>query len=449
VTAAPHVAAGDVAAGDIAAGVATTPRAPTRNWSGNVVFRASRSHRPSSVAELQSVVAGASRLRAVGTAHSFNRIADTTADLVSVGGLPPVLEIDSRQRRVRVSAGTRYGELVGPLHDAGLALPNLGSLPHISIGGACATGTHGSGVHNGTLASAVSALELVTADGSLIRLSRADDPEVFDGAVIALGGLGVVTVLELDLQPSFDVRQHVYDDLPHATVQERYDEIVRAGYSVSLFSDWRDPQVHTAWRKLRTDAADADDAPDTWFGAELADGPRHPIPGMAGDTCTEQLGVPGPWHTRLPHFRLEYTPSSGQELQSEWFVRREDAVTALELLADLREQVAQVLLIGELRTIAADPLWLSPSAGRDTAALHFTWVLDEAAVVPVVRAVDDRLAELGARPHWGKVLTATPDRVRGLYDRYADFEALLRTYDPAGKLRNELLEAYFPGAREP
>jgi xylitol oxidase len=423
------------------------PTALLGNWSGNVVYRAEHSRRPSSVAELQSVVAAAERLRAVGTGHSFNRIADTTGDLVSVAGLPPVLDVDADRRSVRVSAGTRYGELVGPLHAAGFALPNLGSLPHISIGGACSTGTHGSGVHNGTLASSVSAVELVTADGSLVRLSRADDPAVFDGAVIALGGLGVVTVLELDVQPTFDLRQYVYDDLPHATVRERYEEVVSAGYSVSLFSDWRAPQVHTAWRKLRTDAPDAVDAPDTWFGAGLADGPRHPIPGMAGDTCTEQLGVPGPWHARLPHFRLEYTPSSGQELQSEWFVRREDAVAALDLLADLREQVAEVLLIGELRTLAAEPLWMSPSAGRDTAALHFTWVLDEAAVVPVVRAIDDRLAELGARPHWAKVMTTPPERLRDLYHRYADFEALLRAYDPAGKLRNELLDEYFPGAR--
>ena len=429
------------------AGDVTTAIAPVRNWSGNVAFRAERSHRPSSVAELQSVVAGAERLRAVGTAHSFNRIADTTADLVSVAGLPPVLDIDVDRRCVRVSAGTRYGELVGPLHDAGFALPNLGSLPHISVGGACATGTHGSGVGNGTLASAVRALELVTADGSLVRLSRAEDPEVFDGAVVALGGLGVVTVLELDLQPTFDLRQYVYEPLPHATVREQYDAVVSAGYSVSLFSDWRSPQSHSVWRKLRTDGPDADDAPDTWFGAGLADGPRHPVPGMAGDTCTEQLGVPGPWSARLPHFRLEYTPSKGEELQSEWFVRRADAVAALDLLADLRARVAGVLVISELRTIAADPLWLSPSAGRDTAALHFTWVLDEAAVVPVVRAVDERLAEIGARPHWGKVLTTPPQRVREQYDRYADAEALLRAYDTGGKLRNEMLDEYFPGAR--
>jgi xylitol oxidase len=399
------------------------------------------------VAELQSVVAGAQRLRAVGTAHSFNRIADTAADQVSVAGLPPVLDVDADRRCVRVSAGTRYGELVGPLHAAGFALPNLGSLPHISVGGACATGTHGSGVSHGTLASSVSALELVTADGSLVRLSRDSDPDVFDGAVVSLGGLGVVTVLELDLQPAFDVRQYVYDGLPHAALREKYDQILSAGYSVSAFSDWRSPQAHSVWRKLRTDAPDADDAPDSWYGAELADGPRHPLPGMAGDTCTEQLGVPGPWHARLPHFRLEYTPSNGEELQSEWFVRREDAVAALDLLADLWEDVAAVLLIGELRTIAADPLWLSPSAGRDTAALHFTWVLDEAAVVPVVRAIDERLAELGARPHWGKVLTTPPERLRERYAHYADFETLLRRYDPTGKLRNELLDRYFPGAR--
>ena len=418
-----------------------------RNWAGNLAYSARRLLEPTSLDELRRDVAGSARMRPLGTRHSFSAVADTSGDLVSVAALPRRLEIDPGARTVTVSAGLRYGEIAPALHAAGFALPNLGSLPHISIGGACATGTHGSGVCHGTLASAVSALELVTADGSLVRLSRAADPDHFDGAVVALGGLGVVTVLELDLQPTYDVRQYVYDGLPHATLRERYQDILSAGYSVSAFSDWRSPQVHTVWRKLRTDAPDALDAPDTWFDAELADGPRHPIPGMAGDTCTEQLGVPGPWHARLPHFRLEYTPSNGNELQSEWFVRREDAVAALDLLADLREQIAAVLLISELRTIAADPLWLSPSAGRDTAALHFTWVLDEAAVLPVVRAVDERLARLGARPHWGKVLTTPAERLREQYEHYADFEALLRRYDPAGKLRNEMLDEYFPGAR--
>ena len=421
----------------------TTLDAPSlTNWAGNVAFRAERVHRPASLAELQSVVAGARQVRALGTGHSFNRIADTPADLVSVAALPRVLEVDADRQCVRVSAGARYGEVVGALHDAGFALHNLGSLPHISIGGAIATGTHGSGVANGTLASAVSALELVTADGSLRRVARGD--EHFDGSVVALGALGVVHTVELDVQPTYDLRLHVYDGLSLETLTTRLEEVLSSGYSVSVFWDWRSDDALQVWRRL---PADADAAPQEWLGAVAADAPRHPIPGLPGTTCTEQLGAVGPWHARLPHFRLEFTPSSGEELQSEFFVAREDAVAALRALQDVRDRIAPVLQITEIRAIAADPLWLSPSAGRDTVALHFTWVRDEAAVAPVVEAVQERLQPFAARPHWGKVFSTAPEVVRGCYDRYDDFEALVRDADPQGTFRNELLDAYFPGAR--
>jgi xylitol oxidase len=419
---------------------------PLTNWAGNVVFAAAAVRRPTTLADLQRVVARADRVRPLGTGHSFNRIADTCGELVSVADLPRVLDIDSERRRVRVSAGTRYGDLVEPLHEAGLALHNLGSLPHISVGGACSTGTHGSGIGNGTLASAVTALELVTADGDEVRLSRAADPDVFDGCVIALGALGVVTVLELDAQPTFDVRQHVYEGLDLEVLREHFDEVVSAGYSVSLFSDWRSRRIDQVWRKQRIDA-DVSDAPDEWFGATLADGPRHPVPGMPGDIATEQGGRPGPWYARLPHFRLDFTPSSGQELQSEWFVAREHAVAALDALEDLREPIAALLHVAEIRTIAADRVWLSPSAGRDTVALHFTWVHDEPAVRRLVAQLEQRLAPLGARCHWGKVHDLAPDVLAERYDRYADFAALARRYDPAGKLRNDLLERWFPEGR--
>ncbi len=416
------------------------------NWAGNIAFGAARVHRPTSLPQLQRLVRDADRVRALGTGHSFNRIADTDADLVSVADLPRELEVDSARRTVRVSAGTRFGELGGPLHDAGFALHNLGSLPHISIAGAVSTGTHGSGNGNGTLASAVSAVELVTADGDLRRITRADEPDRFDGCVIALGGLGVVVALELDVQPTYHIRQYVYEDLPLPVLHERFDEILGAGCSVSVFTDWRSPRADQVWRRLRVEADETGEAPDEWLGATLADGPRHPIPGMPGSICTEQLGVPGPWHARLPCFRLEFTPSSGDELQSEWFVRREDAVPALHALEPLRERIAAVLQISEIRTIAADRLWLSPSAGRDTAALHFTWVKDEAAVAPVVAMIEERLSPFRARPHWGKVFAMAPETVRARYERYADFEALLRDFDPLGTFRNRMLNTYFAGA---
>ena len=432
----------------------TSPDAPAvlprTNWSGNVAFAPGRAARPTTLDELRTEVAAADRVRALGTGHSFNALAATEGLLVSVAGLPRVVEVDSAAQVVRVSAGTRFGELVGPLHDAGFALHNLGSLPHISVGGAVATGTHGSGVTNGTLASAVRALELVTADGELRRLSRQQDGDRFDGCVVALGALGVVTTVELDVQPAYDVRQHVYERLPRQVLADRLDEVLGAGYSVSVFDDWRGGDVPQVWRRLRVTQDDeggaggAGDAPERWLGATRATGPRHPVPGLSGTVCTEQLGARGPWHARLPYFRLEFTPSSGDELQSEWFLRREDAPDALAALAGLQDAIAPVLHVGELRTIAAEPLWLSPSAGRDTVAVHFTWLRDEVAVLPVVRAVERCLAPFGARPHWAKLFATSAGELRERYDRYDDFVALVRELDPSGVFGNSVLERCFP-----
>ncbi|AVT33599.1 MULTISPECIES: D-arabinono-1,4-lactone oxidase [unclassified Plantactinospora] len=416
---------------------------PLSNWAGNVDFRARRLHRPTSLAELRSLVAGSDRIRALGTAHSFNRIADTTGDLVSVAGLPPVLEIDRAAGTVTVSAALRYGDLVGELDRAGLALHNLGSLPHISVAGACATGTHGSGPGNGNLATAVAALELVTADGELLTLRRGDDD--FLGAVVGLGALGVVTRLTLDLVPAFEIAQYVYDDLPREQLDAHSAEILGGGYSVSLFTDWTGPRINQVWVKRRTDV-DGGAAEPHWYGGTLAAEPRHPVPGMSAVHCTEQLGVPGPWHARLPHFRLEFTPSSGEELQSEYFVPREHLGAAMAALDGIADRIAAVLQISEIRTIAADELWLSPSHRRDSAALHFTWVKETEAVLPVLAAVEERLAPYAPRPHWGKLFGTPPEQLRDRYDRYADFAKLIRRYDPSGKFRNEMLDRYFPAA---
>jgi alditol oxidase len=404
------------------------------NWAGNVTFRARQVRGPSSVDELRAVVAGADRVRALGTGHSFNRIADTDGDLVSVAGLPPTMTIDADARTVTVAGGVRYGELAGHLHEAGFALHNLGSLPHISVAGACATGTHGSGVANGNLATAVAAVTMVTADGDLVRLRRGDDG--FAGAVVALGALGVVIELTLDIEPTFEVRQYVYDGLPHASALDNLAEVLGAGYSVSLFTDWTAPVAYQVWVKRR---ADESAAPATWLGATLADGPRHPVPGMPTANCTEQLGRPGPWHLRLPHFRMEFTPSSGEELQSEFFVPLHRAVEALAAVEAIRDRIAPVLQISEIRTIAADELWLSPAYGRDSLGVHFTWVADTAAVMPVVDAVEERLAPLQARPHWGKLFGRYPV---GLYPHRDEFAALVRRYDPRGVFGNEMLDAY-------
>ncbi|HEY2948716.1 MAG TPA: D-arabinono-1,4-lactone oxidase [Micromonosporaceae bacterium] len=414
------------------------------NWAGNVAFRPRQLHRPSSVEQLRRIVAGGDRVRALGTGHSFNRLADTGGDLVSLAGLPPMMDIDTTRMAVRVAAGVRYGELATYLEGHGCALRNLASLPHISVAGACATGTHGSGVGNGSLATAVSALTMVTADGDLVTLDRAD--RRFPGAVVALGALGIVTSLTVDVVPSFEMEQHVYEDLPRGRIDTDFDEIMSGAYSVSLFTDWSGPDVTQVWLKCLagTFVAERD-----WFGATRADGPRHPIRGGSAANCTEQLGVPGPWHERLPHFRLEFTPSSGDELQSEYAVPRDRAVEALATLDGIRARIAPVLQVSEIRTVAADDLWLSPFYGRDSVTVHFTWLPDAAAVQPVVGLIEDRLAPFAARPHWGKVFDMRPAVLAGVYERLPDFAGLMRAYDPRGTFRNDLIDRWSPPASAP
>jgi alditol oxidase len=427
---------------------------PLTNWAGNVAFEASRLHRPATLDELRSVVAGSRQLRALGTGHSFNTVVASPGDLVSVAGLPPSVELDLEtdpsRPTVTVSAGTRYGELATVLQRLGYALHNLGSLPHIGIAGACATGTHGSGDRNGNLATAVSAVELVGPEGDLAPLSRSSHPDTFAGTVVSLGALGVVTRLTLDVQPTYSVRQYVYEGLSDARLRADFDTVFAAAYSVSVFTDWQPGGVQQAWVKQRlpgTGAGSAGspaDPPAEWLGAQLATAAVHPLPGMPATYCTEQLGRPGPWHRRLPHFRLEFTPSNGDELQTEYLLPRSRAAEAFDLVADLAAALAPVLLVSEIRTVAADDLWLSPSYQRDSVALHFTWRRDEAAVRPVVATLEERLVPLGARPHWGKVFSVEPAEVAEQYPRLADFGALRAALDPAGKFGGPFVDAYAP-----
>jgi xylitol oxidase len=403
-----------------------------RNWAGNIEFGAARVHRPEKVEQVQRIVAGAERVRVLGAGHSFSPIADTTGDLISVAGLPADVRIDGERRTVSFGGGARYGDLVGHLDAAGYALHNLGSLPHISVAGAVATGTHGSGVALGNLATAVAGIDLVTGGGELVSLRRGDAD--FAGGVVALGALGVVVRVTLDVVPAYQVSQHIFEHLPRARLDEHWEEIAAAGYSVSVFTGWAGDTVDQVWVKRR----DGDPpAPAELFGAKPADGPRHPIASMSPVYCTEQGGVPGPWHARLPHFRLEFTPSSGEELQSEYFVARADAVAAFAAVDRVRHLVAPVLQISEIRTIAADELWLSPHHGRDSVALHFTWVPDNDLVLRAVDALEEQLAPLGARPHWGKVFRHAPR-----YPRSADFAALAARLDPRGTFRNAFVERH-------
>jgi alditol oxidase len=429
----------DVNDGEATRAVATTTDVG-RNWSGNVAYSARRLLEPESVDDLRRLVASSTRLRPLGTRHSFSTVADTSGDLVSVARLPRRIDLDPDAPAVTVSAGLRFGELAPELDRAGWALGNLGSLPHISVAGACATGTHGSGSANRIVAATVAAVEFVAADGDLVTLRRGDDG--FEGAVVALGRLGVVTALTLDVRPRYEIRQLVHLGLSGDAAIEHATELLAGGYSVSLFSSWGDPlEFHVLSKHLGDEDATAADLAAR-LGATAATRPWNPVPGMPAENCTDQLGVLGPWYARLPHFKLEFTPSSGDELQSEYYVATADATEALRAVASVADVVAPVLQVGELRSIAADDLWLSPASGRDVVGVHFTWVEDMTAVLPALRAVEERLAPFGARPHWGKVFTTPPEVVRSLYPRLADAAALARRFDPEGVFGNRFVEAY-------
>jgi xylitol oxidase len=403
------------------------------NWSRHHEYRASVLHRPGTVEQLQQVVAAAPRIRALGTRHSFNDIADS-AELVTLDALDPSIVIDEQSETVSFSAGLRYGDLGAALHREGWALRNLASLPHISVGGAIATGTHGSGDGNGTLSRAVAGLELVTASGELLSVSPVDDD--FDGSVVSLGALGIVSRLTLDIEPAFEVRQDVYNGLLWTELLEHFDAITSRAYSVSIFTNWIGESAGAVWLKSRTDAARP---PRSLYGAPIASTDQNPIPGLSSHNTTPQSGVPGPWLDRLPHFRIEFTPSNGDELQSEYIVPRRHAVDAIRAIRSLGDRIAPLLLVSELRTMAADSLWLSGAYETDAVGIHFTWRFQPADVLPLLPVVENALAPFDARPHWGKVFHSLR---RELYPRLPDFIELAQRLDPNGKFRNDYLERH-------
>jgi xylitol oxidase len=415
------------------------------NWAGNYTYRAGRLHRPTSLEQVQDVVAAARRIRVLGSRHSFTGIADS-AELLSLEAVHAAasplagIDVDHAAGTVSLGGGLRYGELADVLREEGVALHNLASLPHISVAGAVATATHGSGVTNGNLATAVAALELVTSDGELVRASRGDAD--FDGMVVGLGALGAVTRLTLDIEPAYEVEQRVFEGLPWDALYEHFDEITAAGYSVSLFTLWGE-DVEMVWVKSRTDRESA--VGGDLFGAVPASVDRNPVVGLDPTPCTPQLGRPGLWSDRLPHFRMGFTPSAGDELQSEYLLPHDRAVDALRAVRELGERIRPVLLACEIRTVAADRLWMSTAYDRASVAFHFTWKPAAAAVADLVVDLERTLAPFAARPHWGKVFAADAATVAPLYERHADFVRLTERLDPRGAFRNDWLERHVLG----
>ena len=407
-----------------------------KNWAGNLEYSSAEVHRPDSVARLAELVAGAGRVKALGSRHSFNRVGDTDGVHILLDALPQEIELDAERQTVRVSGGISYGALCRALERSGVAIHNLASLPHISVAGAIQTGTHGSGVDNPSLAGAVERVDLVRASGEQVSLSREDGDE-FLGSVVGLGALGIVTGLELSVRPSFRMRQRVLENLPWERALADLPALVSSAYSVSLFTDYAGEHINQVWLK----ALDSDPALTDLFGATPAVEARHPLPGMSGENCTAQLDEPGPWLDRLPHFRHEFTPSNGEELQSEYILPLEHGPAAIQAVRGLADKLAPLLFVSEIRTGAADEFWLSPFYRQQSVALHFTWKPLQAEVEAVLPELEELLRPFGARPHWGKLFTPAGHDWEALYPRFADFRALAAEHDPDGKFRNGLLDS--------
>jgi xylitol oxidase len=418
---------------------------PRTNWAGNLTYHTDSLYTPKTLEETQQIVKSADKLRALGSRHSFNTIADSTTHQISVHDLSSMM-IDADAHTVVVGGGLRYGDFAPWLDKQGYALHNLASLPHITAAGACATATHGSGVKNGNLSTAVDWMELVTADGQVIQFSRAKDGDNFQGAVVHLGALGVVTRIALAIQPTFQVRQLVYENLSIDQLEHNLDAIMGAAYSVSLFTNWQGHKIDQVWIKQRVDQNPSSDIPPLFYGATAARQKMHPIAGHDATPCTEQMGIPGPWYERLPHFRMNFTPSSGAELQTEYFVPRSHGYEAIRAVETLKDLITPHLFITEIRTIAADNLWLSPAYKQDSLAIHFTWKPEWPVVQKILPQIEAKLAPFNAKPHWAKLFTMPPSRLHEVYANISQFQTLEKRYDPQGKFRNQFLDTNVFGA---
>jgi xylitol oxidase len=415
---------------------------PRHNWADNYTFKAVHIHRPTSVEELRGLVAASPRIRAVGTRHSFNGIADSSGDLVDLSGLGPDLVINREQRTVTVGASTTYAVLARQLQAQGWALHNMASIAQISVAGATATGTHGSGSMSGSLSTAVAGLELVTAAGDVIQVRRGD--ATFDGVVVGLGAFGIVTRVTLDIQPSFDVRQDAFVDLPWEIVLSNLDEVMSAADSVSLMTLWSSATVNHVWFKTRV----ADGAPSDVTAAHLGATAAPSASVIVNDDVANQLnpfGIEGPWSERMTHFRLDAEVGPAEQLQSEYLVPRRQAVSAIAKLSAIGDRIDPHLYISEIRTVAQDALWLSPTYGHDCVAIHFTWKRKPDEVHAITHEIEEMLLPLGARPHWAKLIHARAVRLAPLYPRLPMFCDLARYYDPTEKFRNEFLNAHVFG----
>lgn len=410
------------------------------NWAESINYSTKRVYYPASNDEIQRIISSNKKLKCLGSKHSFSRIADTDGVLVSTSKMKNIIEFNEAEKTITIEPGITYGELAVFLQQKGYALQNLASLPHISIAGACATATHGSGNENGVLASSVVALDIVDGKGQTHQI-KANDSDLFNGAVVNLGALGIVTRLTLKVVPDFSISQVVYRKLPIDAAYSNFHEVMASGYSVSLFTDWSQPSINQVWVKKLVASSQEPSHPKDFYGAIASDVDLHPVESQSAENVTTQRGIAGPWFERLPHFKMGFKPSTGKELQSEFFVDSENAVEAIKAMQALGTVISPHLFISEIRSVKADEFWMSPAYQKDCIALHTTWHQTEVVEREMVPLVHETLRKFNAIPHWAKLSApAKPDP--GLRPKLKDFLELCTTFDPEKKFTNNYLQQH-------
>ena len=421
----------------------STSTQPLQNWAGSLTYGTNNVYYPNTVEDVQEIVKKCEKIRTIGSRHSFSKIGDSNQNLLCTDKLNRLVSIDTVKMTVTVEGGMKYGDVCETLHQKGYALSNLASLPHITIAGSIATATHGSGLKNNALSSDVAAIELVKANGEVVTLSREKDGDVFRAAVVGLGGFGVVTKVTLDIEPTYYIRQDVYMNLPMSELKNNFKKICLSAYSVSFFTNWKTKTINELWLKSKASKNDTSKAAPELYGAKLATKKMHPVETQDPEPCTDQLGVPGPWFDRLPHFKMAFTPSTGKELQTEFFIPIDKAYEAIMAITTLSDQIHPYVLITEVRQVKADDLWMSPAYKQDCIGIHFTWKQEWEAVQKLIPKIEAVLEHLNPRPHWSKLFTLTPTQVQSKYEKVEEYKALMKKFDPTGKFRNEFMDAYF------
>jgi xylitol oxidase len=411
-----------------------------KNWAGNLTFSAKEFIEIDNISKLQQVVSNSQGVKVLATGHSFNAIGDTKYTLISLKNLSNGIEIDSQNAQALIPAGMSYADAARYLESNGWAFSNMASLGEVTIAGAISTGTHGSGSNNGVLSTSVVGLEIVLGSGELITIDESNSEE-FAGFVISLGSLGVFTKIKMKIVPSFSVKQFVYENIGIQAVAENFDTVFNSAYSVSYFSNWAKNSTGQIWMKFLDDSS-SDNLSDNWLGANQAKAKQHPVKINNPDPCTDQLGISGKWLYRLPHFKLDSSPASGDEVQTEYLVDRKYVNEYIQDLRTIGDEIAPRVYATEIRTIKSDELWLSGAYQRETVGFHFTWKKSDT-LVDFLPRIEEILGKHDGRPHWAKLFSVKSDELSARYPKYSNFEALLKKYDPKKKFRNKFIDQYF------